>query len=97
MLWKWHTVQDVIFFLVPFFLGPIGEAIAIYNGAWKYTKPVALIPMWLPLAWGCAALYMKKTADALVERHANRQADRFTRLTSKRLLVQNGDEKLSSL
>jgi hypothetical protein len=69
MLWRWHAIQDLIFFAIPFFLGPVGEAVAIYYGAWHYAKPLLLIPIWLPFAWGCAALYMKKTADALAERH----------------------------
>lgn len=69
MLWRWHTIQDLIFFVVPLILGPLGEAIAIYSGAWHYAKPLRLIPIWLPLAWGCAALYMKKTADAVTERY----------------------------
>lgn len=73
MLWRWHAIQDIIFFAVPFVLGPVGEAVAIYNGAWHYTKPLLLIPMWLPFAWGCAALYMKKTADVLAERQARRR------------------------
>ncbi|MFZ1011241.1 MAG: hypothetical protein WAN65_30660 [Candidatus Sulfotelmatobacter sp.] len=76
MLWRWHSVQDLIFFAVPFFLGPTGEAIAIYHGAWQYAKPLILVPMWLPFAWGCAALYMKKTSDALAEqciRRANHE------------------------
>jgi hypothetical protein len=73
MLWRWHAIQDIIFFAVPFVLGPIGEAVAIYNGAWHYAKPLLLIPVWLPFAWGCAALYMKKTAEALAERYMRHQ------------------------
>jgi hypothetical protein len=76
MLWRWHTFHDVIFFIVPCILGPIGEAIAIYNGAWHYSKPFQLVPIWLPLAWGCAALYMKKTADALADYRVERKWNR---------------------
>ena len=68
MLWRWHTLDDVLFYAVPFVMGPLGEAVAVYSGAWSYAKPLVLIPVWLPLAWGCAALYMKKTADVLTER-----------------------------
>jgi hypothetical protein len=65
MLWRWHETDDIIFYVVPFVLGPVGEAVAIYFGAWSYAKPLELVPLWLPFAWGCAALYMKKTSEAI--------------------------------
>ena len=68
MLWRWHGRDDVVFYFVPFVLGPLGELVAIYHGAWQYSKPMTLIPIWLPFAWGCAALYMKKTAEVLADR-----------------------------
>lgn len=68
MLWRWHRTDDLIFYFLPFFLGPVGEMVAIYHGAWRYSQPFLLIPIWLPFAWGCAALYMKKTADVLLAR-----------------------------
>src|SRR4051812_7517187 len=67
MLWRWHRVPDLVFYFLPCALGPIGEAVAIYSGAWQYTRPWLLIPIWLPFAWGCAGLYMKKTADAICQ------------------------------
>ncbi len=39
--------------------GAISEMIAIYAGAWTYTVPqMILIPLWLPLLWGNAALFI---------------------------------------
>jgi len=66
MLWRWHTSADVIFFLLSFALGPLGEIVAVSFGAWQYAKPSFLIPMWLPFAWGISGLFLKKTAEALV-------------------------------
>ena len=66
MLLRWHEIDDLTFYAVPFILGPVGEVVGIYYGAWQYAKPLALIPVWLPFAWGCAGLYMKKTSEALV-------------------------------
>lgn len=68
MLWRWHRADDLAFYFVPFVLGPVGEAIAIYSGAWQYSRPWMLVPVWLPFAWGCASLYMKSTAEALTTR-----------------------------
>lgn len=73
MLLRWHALDDVVSFLVPFVLGPVGEFIAIYNGAWHYSKPLLLVPIWLPFAWGCASLYMKRTADVLAGRRVQRR------------------------
>lgn len=39
MLTKWHERSDLIFYFVAFGLGPIGEAFAIYLGAWQYSNP----------------------------------------------------------
>lgn len=75
MLWRWHRPADLAFYAVPAVLGPLGEMFAIYHGAWEYARPLVLIPIWLPPAWGCAALFMKKTADALAERGARPPTD----------------------
>ncbi len=66
MLTKWHERNDVIFYLVAFSLGPIGEAFAIYFGAWRYSKPFYLIPIWLPLLWGISGLFVKKISETLL-------------------------------
>lgn len=67
MLTKWHERSDLIFYFVAFGLGPIGEAFAIYLGAWQYSKPFYLIPVWLPFLWGISALFLKKISEALLK------------------------------
>lgn len=74
MLWRWHDVDDLVFYGLPFVLGPLGEMVAIYHGAWQYSRPYVLVPLWLPLAWGCAGLYMKKTAYVLIAHRRARSA-----------------------
>jgi hypothetical protein len=66
LLARWHHAQDVLFFAVPAIIGPLGEMIAVAHGAWVYSNPQFLIPVWLPLGWGCAALLVKKTTDCVV-------------------------------
>jgi hypothetical protein len=67
MLTKWHKKSDLIFYFVAFSLGPIGEAFAIYLGAWQYSKPFYLIPVWLPFLWGISALFVKKISETLLK------------------------------
>ena len=66
MLHRWHAKGDLIFYSVAFVLGPLGEIIAVYFGAWQYSKPLYLIPIWLPFLWGIAALFMKKLSETLL-------------------------------
>jgi hypothetical protein len=68
MLMKWHTKSDLFFYFVTFVLGPLGESAAIYFGAWKYSKPFYLIPLWLPFLWGICALFMKNISETLLKR-----------------------------
>ena len=51
-----------------FVLGPGGEIVAVYNGAWQYSEAPWLIPLWLPPAWGLAALILLRLAKALGKR-----------------------------
>jgi hypothetical protein len=67
LLWRWHTRSDLFFFFVPCVLGPVGEFLAVRLGAWSYTDSRFLLPLWLPPAWGIAMLFMKKTAETLLE------------------------------
>jgi hypothetical protein len=66
MLYKWHAKSDLTFYFVAFVLGPLGELVAIYFGAWEYSKPLYFIPIWLPFLWGMAALFMKKLSETLI-------------------------------
>jgi hypothetical protein len=63
---KWHTKSDLLFYFVTFVLGPMGESVAIYLGAWKYSNPLYLIPLWLPFLWGICALFMKHISETIV-------------------------------
>jgi hypothetical protein len=65
MLSKWHAKSDLVFYFTAFVLGPIGELAATHYGAWKYSRPIFLIPLWLPLLWGTALLFMKKLCETL--------------------------------
>lgn len=65
MLLRWHTRSDLAYFFLAFVLGPAGELVATHYGAWQYTKPAFLIPLWLPLAWGISGLFFKRAAEAL--------------------------------
>ncbi|MCI0694062.1 DUF2878 family protein [candidate division KSB1 bacterium] len=67
MLNKWHARDDLFFYFVAFVLGPAGEMVAVYFGAWEYAKPLYLIPIWLPILWGMAALFMKKISETLIK------------------------------
>jgi hypothetical protein len=65
MLYRWHSKTDLLFFSVAFLVGPLGEAVAVRSGAWTYSKPIFLIPLWLPLLWGIAGLFLKKFCESL--------------------------------
>jgi len=69
MLYRWHTKSDLIFYFAAFVLGPIGEFVATHFGAWKYSKPTFLIPIWLPFLWGIALLFMKKFSETLIKKN----------------------------
>ena len=61
----YHSKGDLIYFFVPFFLGPLGEMVPIAFGAWTYSKPLVLVPLWLPFVWGLAGLFMRRTSTAI--------------------------------
>ena len=65
MLWRWHAKIDVYVFFFAAFFGPLGEFFAIRMGAWKYAQAPFDIPIWLPLAWGIAALSLWKACYVL--------------------------------
>lgn len=54
-----------IFFFVGAVLGPVGESFAISRGAWSYANTELLIPFWLPLGWGLAAMCLVLVTDAI--------------------------------
>jgi len=54
-----------IFFFVGAVLGPVGESFAISRGAWSYANTELLVPFWLPLGWGLAAMCLVMVTDAI--------------------------------
>ncbi len=67
VLAKWHSKSDLLFYFITFVLGPIGESVAIYRGAWEYTRPLYLIPSWLPFLWGICALFLKNISETILK------------------------------
>ena len=66
-LMKWHTKSDLLFYCVTFVLGPLGESVGIYSGAWEYSRPLYLIPSWLPFLWGICALFLKNISETILK------------------------------
>jgi hypothetical protein len=69
VLYRWHTRSDLFFYCVAFVLGPTAEAVAVHSGAWEYSEPSFLIPLWLPLAWGIAVVFIKRFSETLLGEH----------------------------
>jgi hypothetical protein len=65
MLYRWHGKADLLSYAVAFFLGPIGEAVAVRAGAWAYARPVLLVPAWLPPLWGIAGLFLRRVCESV--------------------------------
>ena len=65
VLYRWHTPDDLRFYLLGLILGPLAEIPAVHFGAWSYSEPLYLLPIWLPFLWGVVALVLKKSAEAL--------------------------------
>jgi hypothetical protein len=72
-LCKWHTKADVFCYVVAAFLGPLGEVVVVYYGAWTYAKPSLLIPIWLPLLWGVAGLFLRRLTWTITSMQPNRE------------------------
>lgn len=50
-----RSLELVAWWLASAVLGPLGEALCVASGAWSYTG-WALLPPWLPPAWGLAGV-----------------------------------------
>jgi hypothetical protein len=66
VLHRWHDRSDLASYLIGFVMGSTGEAVAVYFGAWQYSKALFLVPIWLPFLWGIAALFMKRLTATVV-------------------------------
>ena len=63
MIYKWHRGSDLCLYFTGFVLGPLGEIVPVYVGAWTYSGSPYLIPIWLPFLWGIVALSLKKLCE----------------------------------
>lgn len=95
LAWR-HSTTDLIYFFVPFLLGPAGEIFAVRGGAWVYSDQTTTLPLWLPFVWGIAGLFMKNVSAALAgsdletmnERDTKRfSSDEFFRKLVTRVIV----------
>lgn len=60
-LYIWTGKKNFTFYILGAIFGSLAEITPIYFGAWTYSNPTAIgIPIWLPLAWGKAALLIKR-------------------------------------
>jgi hypothetical protein len=65
----WPDKEDLILYIGGAILGPIAEIIATKVGIWHYTLPTFFnIPLWLPFAWGFAAVLIIRIALAFVKK-----------------------------
>lgn len=67
--WKFLDEKDKYVFVVGAIIGPVIEIIAIYFGVWRYANPTLLgIPMWLPVLYGIASIFIERIARKLISR-----------------------------
>jgi hypothetical protein len=74
----------VLFFIFTGLSGAAAEYLGIHSGAWKYMEPQVLgLPLWLPILWGVAALYMQSQYHLAEWLYDNREkvADKLRNLT----------------
>ena len=53
-------------YILGFSLGPLGESVCVYLGAWSYAH-TPLIPIWLPPAWGLISVLFDGINNELVK------------------------------
>ncbi|MDH5436487.1 MAG: DUF2878 family protein, partial [Gammaproteobacteria bacterium] len=67
LLHRFRSKSSLIYFSIGILLGPLGEVITVSLGAWSYSNTDFLFPVWLPLAWGIAAICLKQLGEAIEE------------------------------
>lgn len=68
MLLIWKNKEDIYLYIFVGIFGAIAETIAIAFGAWTYSLPnLGRIPLWLPLLWGIAGIFISKVALVIHE------------------------------
>jgi hypothetical protein len=66
LLLIWHEAEDLMCFFFVLFIGTASEIVAVNSGVYTYNNPTLLgIPIWLPLAWGTAALCLRRIIISL--------------------------------
>ena len=57
----WHDAEDLMCFFFVLIVGTASEVVSVNFGVYTYNNPTFLgIPVWLPLAWGTAALCLRR-------------------------------------
>jgi len=69
MVFRFNRKKGDFYYLIfGMTFGPLAEVFCINAGAWTYTYPTFLgMPLWLPLAWGMAAVLFRRFADTVME------------------------------
>jgi len=63
-----YNIKDAVSYIVAAIIGSLGEIVAVYRGAWIYTKSDFLnIPIWLPLAWGITVVEVRRVSELLID------------------------------
>jgi hypothetical protein len=66
LLLIWHEAEDLMCFFFVLVIGTASEIIAVNFNVYTYNNPTFLgIPIWLPLAWGTAALCLRRIIISL--------------------------------
>ena len=61
MLLVWRSREDVYLYIIVGISGALAELAAVGSGVWQYAMPdVRGIPLWLPLLWGIAGVFVQK-------------------------------------
>ena len=61
-------------FICASFCGVIGELLCVRLGIWMYSYPsIAGIPIWLPLAWGNAVVFISWISELLFHKIKKQQ------------------------
>ena len=66
LLLIWHEAEDLMCFFFVLIVGTASEIVAVNFNVYTYNNPTFLgIPIWLPLAWGTAALCLRRIMISL--------------------------------
>lgn len=75
--------SEIWLFIACGFYGALAEIIAIYFGSWTYNSADFLgVPIWLPVLWGIAALFMKRLHEHI----------KFELNTTKNTMIKNNQK-----